>query len=699
MKLKKFVACMIALIFAMGIVSSNFAEPTEDFHVEPETEPTEEANGPALEEYFEYKDDTGPVSPGSQSGDVDMGTIGRGLYYDGTDFYFFLDTGVMATNFMYNIEGDRFFFGEDGKMVKDQLIEFNDEIYYFDVNGAMFKNRWYTSEEVDLSDNTITYTDYYFGPTGRAYRALVGGNGMIVKTIEGFKYGFNADGEKLVGYYDQNGEKRDPDEEPAFMDCVYYFDPQDDGAAVTGWHYYEGAQRGNLYDDNEEIVLYFDEKTCKKVAAKVSYSDSTRCVSRIIDGQRYMFDQYGVRKNRFYVNEPGRGTQSNAKFYSEELDGYLQKGWFMAVPGSFKANGSDLILEVNRKKHDSDEEVWFYATGTGNILRKTIRKIGNYVYAFDDDGVMQQDAFVRVRNGSFIKAYSTDELYKANVLLDPAEYGGCGDPYPEGPQDPVDLDRKKGILKVNEGEQWMYFQGEMSGEAKTGAMVKGNTEVKVELNDEDIYFLSNNTGGYVMREQNANAYSTVVKRGGRLIQNGVVLRPNIDDNNYGIVRLKAAPITYAANVYLNYKNQMVPKNPVPESENVFQFVVVNSSGAQVTSTNKAIKDKQGNYFYVGNNGKFLGYYTVQGKYYDKTPNNIKDADGNDVPASDKPCWVHKRTDEKHWTIGMPAEEFTADCDDYFLNFTRDSIIAGNAGEFSPFKNGAAKFIYEDGNNQ
>ncbi|MBQ2204683.1 MAG: hypothetical protein II411_02160, partial [Lachnospiraceae bacterium] len=89
MKLKKFVACMIALIFAMGIVSSNFAEPTEDFHVEPETEPTEEANGPALEEYFEYKDDTGPVSPGSQSGDVDMGTIGRGLYYDGTDFYFF----------------------------------------------------------------------------------------------------------------------------------------------------------------------------------------------------------------------------------------------------------------------------------------------------------------------------------------------------------------------------------------------------------------------------------------------------------------------------------------------------------------------------------------------------------------------------------------------------------------------------------
>ena len=101
----------------------------------------------------------------------------------------------------------------------------------------------------------------------------------------------------------------------------------------------------------------------------------------------------------------------------------------------------------------------------------------------------------------------------------------------------------------------------------------------------------------------------------------------------------------------------------------------------------------------GNNGEFLGYYTVQGKYYDKTPNNIKDADGNDVPASDKPCWVHKRTDEKHWTIGMPSEEFTADCDDYFLNFTRDSIIAGNAGEFSPFKNGAAKFIYEDGNNQ
>ena len=141
-----------------------------------------------------------------------------------------------------------------------------------------------------------------------------------------------------------------------------------------------------------------------------------------------MFDVNGVRRNSWYLNEPGRATRSNLKYFNEEMDGYLQKGWFRAVPGNYSANGDDLVLEVNRKRHASEEEVWFYAGKNGNILKKTIRKIGTYIYAFDDDGVMQSDAFVKVRNGAFVKAYSTDDLYRANILLDPNEYGGNGDP-------------------------------------------------------------------------------------------------------------------------------------------------------------------------------------------------------------------------------------------------------------------------------
>ncbi|MBR1453818.1 MAG: hypothetical protein IJ593_04155, partial [Lachnospiraceae bacterium] len=324
MKTKKIIAILLTLSMMLGICSIGIADPSEDFHSGPLPGETEAGQGvgPEVVEYYEYKEDK-KYEPGSLLGDVDLSTVGRGLFYDGTDFYYFIDVGTMANNFMYTIEGDRFFFGENGKMVKDELVSYNDELYYFDINGVMYKNRWYTDEQIDESDNTIHYTDYYFGPTGRAYRASSNGSGLIVKMIDGERYGFNVDGEKLEGYYDQNGVEQDPEQVPAYEDCVYYFDPEENGAAAKGWHYYEGNVRGDEYDDNEELVLYFDDKTCRKVAAKVTATDTGRAVSRIIDGQRYMFDSNGIRKNSWYSNEPGRASQSNLKYFNEEYYGYL----------------------------------------------------------------------------------------------------------------------------------------------------------------------------------------------------------------------------------------------------------------------------------------------------------------------------------------------------------------------------------------
>ena len=172
MKFKKLISIFVILSLVCGMASTSFADPTEDFHTGPLPGESIDgrAPGPKVEEYYNYKEEK-VYKPGSLLSDVDFSTVGKGLFYDGTDFYFFIDTGVMATNFMYNIEGDRFFFGEDGKMVKNELVSYNDELYYFDFNGAMYKNRWYSDESIDESDSTITYTDYYFGPTGRAYRA------------------------------------------------------------------------------------------------------------------------------------------------------------------------------------------------------------------------------------------------------------------------------------------------------------------------------------------------------------------------------------------------------------------------------------------------------------------------------------------------------------------------------------------------
>lgn len=688
--LKKMLAIFTIFAMLISTVSVSFAEPTQDFHTGPlPGEEEEDASGPEVVEYMVYKDDR-VVAPGSLTGDVDLNTVGRGLFFDGTDFYFYIDTGVMATNYMTTILGDRFFFGEDGRMVKEELINYNGELYYFDLNGAMYKNRWYSAEELDESDNILVYTDYYFGPTGRAYRAPDSGTGLVVKTIDGQKYGFNVDGEKLEGYCDQNGVIIDPNMDAAYVDCVYYFDPEENGAATTGWHFYEGSVRSSEYEDNEEIVLYFDEKTCKKVAAKASYAEQGRCISRLIDGNRYMFDVNGVRKNNWYMSEPGRATNSNMKYFNEEMDGYLQKGWFQAVPGSFAADGDDLILEVNRKKHKDNEDCWFYAGKNGNVLRKTIRKIGEYIYAFDDDGVMQSDAFVKVRNGAFIKSYSTDYLYKANVLYDPLECGGNGDPFvDDNTLDPSDhIDKKKGILRVNQGEQWMFFLGSYEGESKEGAQAKQNKQVKIDLMDEEIYFIQNGVGGYCKSgESSIGNISVVVERSNTYIQNGVVLRPNPDDNDYGVVRLRAKKEDSWGQI-LNYKNQYI----TPSGE-YYYFKVVNSKGSPITASNRAFKDKAGNYIYVGSNGDFIGYYPFEAKYHTRTPGNLVDESGNPVPSSNNPCWTYKKDKDKVWTYGLPPENMRLSADTLALNYTNNSEL--ETGEYGPYNYGIASVIYTD----
>ena len=699
MRLKKSVAIVLMFSMLIGVCGISFADPTEDFHTGPLPGQKEEggATGPEVVEYYDYDKHTDKTyAPGSLMGDVDLSAVGRGLFYDGQDFYYFLDTGVMATNFMYTIEGDRFFFDENGRMVRDQLVSYNDELYYFDINGAMYKNRWYSDEQIDESDNTIHYTDYYFGPTGRAYRALSGGIGLTVKTIDGEKYGFNVDGEKLEGYYDQNGVEQDPDEVPAYEDCMYYFDPENNGAACKGWHYYEGAERGTDYDENEELVLYFDEKTCRKVAARVTASDSNRAVSRIIDGQRYMFDNNGIRKNTWYMNEPGRASQSNMKYFSEEYDGYLQKGWFKAVPGAYAKEGEDLILDVNKERHKNDEEMWFYASSNGNILKKTIRKIGSYTYAFDDDGVMQQDAFVKVRNGSFIKAYETEQLYRFNVLLDPNETGGNADPNPEGVTHLVNIDRDKGLLEANKGERWMYFHGDAHGDDMLGSLAKKNSQVEIELNDRSVFYVANSLGGYTNYDRDTNI-TTIVQRNGKYIQNGMLLKPDPDDNNYGIVRRYPTLQEVEEGSVLNYKNEVVrnisTKGPTNNGK-FYRFEVVDSKGSPVTGQNKSFKDKNGNYIYIGVGGQFLGYYGYEGRFYAKTPSNLVDKNDERVPASNNPCWAYKMPDEKQWVYGLPDEDARISVDSLFINFTPKSSF-GSGSDFGPYTAGIASLVYDE----
>lgn len=564
-----------------------------------ETKP--EREGPEVVEYYDYSKNE-VIAPGSLSGDVNFDFVGRGLYYDGEDFYFFLDTGILANNYMYNMEGDRFFFGEDGKMVKDQLVYYADEMYYFDKNGAMLKNDWLTISEYDQYERTTEYTTYYFGRTGRAYKANAN-QGVVLKDIDGGKYGFNVDGVLLKGFVDENGNEIDPNEEYAYAECLYYFDPEDEYEAYTGWLLYTGSILEAEYENYDEVYLYFDPKTCRKVKS----ANNERFLNRTIENERYIFDRNGVRSTTW--SGAIRASHSTIRFYNEEYDGYLSKGWFTAVPSN------ESTLPKNLDAYTGNEEQWYYASKNGSILRKCIRKIGKYTYAFDDDGVMQSDMMVVVSNGEFSRAYDLEDLTYKDIV-----YGSS-----EG-----------GIL--NDGEKWMYFIGGDEDENMDGSMCKVNSLVDLEVKDKDVVFLCNNQGGYSNK-----VVTDVVVRKGRYIQNGIVLKPDKEDNKYGIIR-ESATEEITIKDFKNWKGDDLG------DQSGLKYWVVNYQGRRVAGSNTCVKDSTGNYIYIGPNGLFLGYSSAQGKYV-----NGK--------------WRYRDPeDKKVWHDTFPPRTYEMDPSELFLNF-------------------------------
>lgn len=82
---------------------------------------------------------------------------------------------------------------------------------------------------------------------------------------------------------------------------------------------------------------------------------------------------------------------------------------------------------------------------------------------------MKYDSFVKVKR-AFIKSYSRDNLNKINLLLDLTEYGGNVELYVDKEDDyyaPTEyINKEKGILITDEGEQWMNLTGDYEGESK-----------------------------------------------------------------------------------------------------------------------------------------------------------------------------------------------------------------------------------------
>ena len=480
-------------------------------------------------------------------------------YYDSTG------EGDYVQNEWKKSGNNWFYLGDDGAMVTDALIDDGDYKYYVNANGAMVTNSWVAVEpgEDDYEDDAPDHYWYYFGTNGKAYKA--GNKGISIKTINGKKYGFDMDSKMLYGFVDDQGNKYQ--EENPFEEAVYYFGDSDDGAMHTGWlQYMDGSDlssvlTGKEYADMDEMWFYFKPSNGEKVAAGAT---DKKIKEQTINGNKYGFDEKGVMVYDWQSATSNTATVN--KYFSDETDGHLRKKtWIYAVPSE----------KIDKDDYYDDQERWFYADATGKVYRNDLKTINGKKYLFNENGIMLAGLQL------------IDDETKAP--MDNGENAAIKD------NGDITPEKIKALNMENDGYLYYFGDEETDGSMKTGK------NIKIELDDGETY-----TFGF---EKNGKAINGLEGKT-KIYKNGLLLTASSDYN-------------YQA---LNGEFEALDDNDTKPDEYVLgesasvAFVksspnpnyVISKSGS-VVRDGSYVKDADGNYYAVNDDGK-VAFYSYDDDY-------------------------------------------------------------------------------------
>lgn len=440
--------------------------------------------------------------------------------------------------------GNWFYLDSDGVMATDKLIEDESgsktKYYYVDQYGAMVKNTW-KAVAMDDDDNTdldAEYWWYYFGNDGKAYtidddKAITKSK---VKTINGLKYAFDAEGHMLYGWTlaDAGNHSQNDDNKQLWETAKYYFNGWNDGHAQTGWAQINVEKADG---DTEDYWFYFNGDGEKQFGKR-----------KKINGVYYVFAEDGHMIDEWTIEE-SKGTWSNSFTENSKAasisyvngDGAQRKNtWIWAIPAEDWIPGD----------YEDDEYSWFYAGKDGKLTAGEVKKINGKKYAFDSNGRMQT-GFVTVTNGNVGDQYGHDKFTREEWIN-------------------------------NKLENLYYFS---SDEEKDGAMKTGYQNI--ELADDTFQFYFQKNG------QALTQYDSKIKK---YTIAGLILKPTSDDdNNYAAIEVvDKKPVSIKTDFdemktgkkILVNKQGTVIKNKTVKDEND-QYFLTNGDGEIVM----AAKDK------------------------------------------------------------------------------------------------------------
>ena len=589
---------------------------------------------------------------------------------DGGDNWMYIDKdGYYITNTIKTSGNDKFYLDENGMMVRDYLLEdYNDSIYYFDDSGKMVINTWVAVEPTQVynqMDNPPTIYLYYFGSNGKAYRAK---DGISRKTIDGKKYLFNEYGQMLSGWINDEGERwneYESDLDP-FDGFCYYAGDETDGVLREGWSAYEDGSVDDRYYMKTTLWFFFKSNDNRKVQA----DNEGDLKKRTINGKSYAFDDRGVMVMGWDSDLLDTDNSDNSiiakKYYMEEgkssdIGRNTKREWFFAVPA----------MKQNLDDHDQEVSRWFYANGSGEIVKNIVKKINTDYYVFNDKGIMKSGLCViskgtrayvdcideertdgkdfiisrhyvstdKTSNSKEFEIFDSDTQYICYFNDDETEKNDFGK-------------RKVGSATIPFGDDDYTFSGQRNGEEE-GWKKKKYYQAGIQLKPDPAVDMGVVLVGYSRSETGETIDEPLVYNGST--------NPwaNPDKNHGGIMS------DYM--VTENYKKCYDDHGVVPA------YAAVTGNGTRLFKSNRVKKDRNGRYWLIGNNGMLVNIYEVPIRYNKREGWQFQSESGLNSKSRVKTQWINFGTKDEYdktckYSKTDPGEYALILDDTYCLNF-------------------------------
>jgi glucan-binding YG repeat protein len=258
-----------------------------------------------------------------------------------TTWYYANADGSLLTNGFHELDGKTYYFDTNGANYRKRWFTLEEKRYYADVDGAIQKSGWFTISGVN--GNGQEYTNWYYAA----------GDGDTVRggfhELDGTVYYFDAN-----GYNYRERWYVDADKERYYLDADGILQNQgwfkitttNAGTGVTTDRWYYANENGSVWKDGLHDL----------------------------DGKSYYFDANGVLYQDRWLSE------KNGKRRYINKNGVMPRNEWFAIQG---------VRSTNEAYTN-----WYYANGSGYILKDGWHTIDGKDYYLNSSGVMKTGWFL-----------------------------------------------------------------------------------------------------------------------------------------------------------------------------------------------------------------------------------------------------------------------------------------------------------------